>query len=722
MIEIIGTIGTVTYRNEDNHYTIARLKTPGQGETITIVGHLAGVGEGEGVKLTGRWVTHARYGEQFKVESYAVTLPETVSGMRQYLGSGIIKGLGKSMARRIVEHFGENSLEIIETRPERLMEIEGLGKSKMEMISRAWDRHHTARKVMQFLQEQGVGVTHASAILKYYGKNALKILRERPYRLARDLPGAGFRVADAIALQNGFKIDDPERIKSSFLYLLMKNEDEGHAFVPRDELVDRCVDLTGAGRSLVEAALDELSASKEAVLEKRAIHEVVYTKKMHRAETVIALKIKAMLSIPIMDQAMDEDSINGEVLCRLALKLSREQVGIVRDILGHRVAVITGGPGTGKTTLIRTLCALFRKLGRKVNLCAPTGRAARRLSEVTHRKASTLHRMLLYDPDSDIFNRNQDNPLDTDVVIVDEASMVDTYLMYHLVCALPLDSVLILVGDIFQLPSVGPGNVLSDIIASKAVAAFFLTRIFRQAEQSPIVMSAHAIRRGEMPMMEKRVKEDGPSEFYFIECNDPVRMVAIISDLCRCRIRNAFPHIDEIQVLTPMHKGETGTINLNLKLQEVLNDRPGGLGSHGITFRTGDKVMHLKNNYQKEVFNGDIGVVDEVIKSENRLVVDYDGRLVEYDILELDELTLAYAISVHKSQGSEYPAVVLAMSTMHYPLLRRNLLYTAITRGKKLVVLVGSTRAVEIAVHNNKTHLRMTGLKERCRFIQENCH
>ena len=757
MITISGTLQKITFKNEENHYTIARLKILKSKEAVTVVGHLAGIVEGEMLKLTGKWVTHTKYGDQFKVERFDVTLPATVSGIKRYLGSGIIPGIGKSMARRIVEHFKDEALTIIENEPERLMEVDGIGKSKLMSISNAWDKHHAVRKVMQFLQEKGIGVTHASAILNYYGKNALKVLRDTPYRLSKEIPEAGFTVADTIALQSGGDRNDPERIKASLLYLLFKNESDGHAYARRDDLVQQCIQLTDASAPLVDDAIDALKERKEIVIETREasatswppVHSalsshdaamchqmpkcpdassdlpnmatlpvpekeaVVYTRQMHRAESTIAMKIKAMRTLPVTDHNLDDESITHEVLSRLALQLSDEQVSIIRQILSHRVMVITGGPGTGKTTLVRAVCAVFRKLGKKVMLSAPTGRAARRLSEVTDRKAKTIHRMLLYDPDAEVFNRNQEHPLDTDVVVVDEASMVDVYLMYHLICAMPVNAVLILVGDIFQLPSVGPGNVLSDMIESSIITTFSLTRIFRQAEQSPIVMNAHAIRKGEMPLLEKRNKDDGPSEFYFIESPDPVRVVSIISDLCSHRIRNAFPHINEIQVLTPMHKGETGTINLNQRLQAVLNDHPGGLESRGILFKTGDKVMHLKNNYEKEVFNGDIGVVDEVIKSENRLVVNYDGRLVDYDLLELDELNLAYAISVHKSQGSEYSAVVIAMTTMHYPLLQRNLLYTAMTRGKALVIIVGARRALEIALHNNKTHLRFSGLKER---------
>lgn len=718
MTTIKGTLHRVTYKNEDNHYTIARLKIHDIREPVTIVGHLAGVAEGEMLLLTGRWVSHAKYGEQFKVERFEVALPSALADIRKYLSSGMIKGIGEAMAKKIVDHFKEQSLDIIENEPHRLCEITGIGKAKMTTVSRAWDQHHAVRKVMQFLQEHGVGIDHASSIINFYGRDALKVLKSKPYQVSRDIPDAGFEVADAIALKTGTDPKDPERIKASIIYLLLKNESDGHACSEQTDLIERCVRLTGADKESIEAALANLENGKEIVIEsdwQNSIKDrnitVVYTRKMHKAETGIALKIKAMLSISIPDYGLDDDEIAMEVVNRLAIKLSDEQQDIVKEILSHRVSVITGGPGTGKTTLIRAVCAVFGRLHQKIILGAPTGRAARRLSEVTNRKAATLHRMLLYDPDTELFGRNQDSPLDADVIIVDEASMVDTLLMYNLIMAVPMNGILILVGDIFQLPSVGPGNVLSDIISSGVVKTFSLTKIFRQAELSPIIVNAHCIRNGHMPSLERKTKEDGLSEFYFIENNDPDRVVKTITELCSSRIKNAFSHIDEIQVLTPMHKGEAGTINLNQKLQQALNNRSGGVESRGFVFKTGDKVMHLKNNYEKDVFNGDIGVVDEVVKSENRIVVDYDGRLVDYDILDLDELTLAYAVSVHKSQGSEYPAVVIALTTMHYPLLQRNLLYTAITRGKELVIIVGSRRAFEIALNNNRTDMRLSGLR-----------
>ncbi|WDP91261.1 MAG: ATP-dependent RecD-like DNA helicase [Desulfobacter sp.] len=708
MITIKGTLSRITFQNPDNHYTVCRIRVPKVMEPITVVGHLAGVAEGEQLELQGAWTSHPKFGDQFKAETYEVTLPATLSGIRKYLASGLIRGISAHLADKIVDTFGERTLDIIENEPDRLLDVHGIGKTKKNQIERAWNSHHSARRVMQYLQETPIGVTHAGTILKTYGNDALNILKTDPFRIARDIPAIGFRVVDQLAGGADVDRENENRLAACVICRLMLLEQDGHVFAQKEDLLRSCSDMARVESALFDGVLADLADKDEVVLD----GERVYLQPLFRAEAGIARRIGALLSMPARPFKIDEGQIAEEVLSALAVRLSEEQMDVVTRILEQKVSIITGGPGTGKTTLVRALCAVFRRLKLKVVLSAPTGRAARRLSEVTGKKASTLHKLLGFDHESGIFGRNFANPLDLDLFVVDEASMVDTVLMYRLLEAMPPMATLILVGDTFQLPSVGPGNVLSDMMASERVAVFSLTEIFRQAQESPIVMHAHAIRNGKMP----EVKGAGPekaSEFYFIENREPARVVETIAELCATRIPKAFPHIEEIQVLTPMHRGEAGTINLNQRLQAALNPRPGGIDSHGQTFKPGDKVMHLKNNYEKEVFNGDIGRVISADKAEGKVLVDYEGRTVPYELLELDELTLAYTISVHKSQGSEYDAVVIALTTAHFPLLQRNLLYTAMTRGRHLVIIVGASRAFEIAFENNKTALRLSGLKER---------
>jgi exodeoxyribonuclease V alpha subunit len=757
MITVKGILSRLTYQNPDNHYTVCKIQVPQIHEPITVVGHLAGVAQGESLTIEGKWISHPKYGDQFEAVTYQVTLPATIAGIRKYLGSGMIKGISKGLANRIVDAFKEDTLEIIENEPGKLETIHGIGKAKRDLIETAWNKHHSVRRVMQFLQDNRVGVLHAGSILKTYGSNSLNVLKTDPFLIAKDIQGFGFQVADTIARRNGIEREDDSRLKACLICQLLLEEQEGHVYARKQNLLTACSRMGGVDRELFEAPLNELANLKEVVVEPPE-EEIsrdetkgeqakdadtppaedpdftgpdfigsdfigpdslgenactkVYLARLFRAETRIASRIKALLTLKAPDYKISEDQIVEEVLTTLAVKLSREQLDVVTQVLQQKIAVITGGPGTGKTTLIRALCTVFKRLNLTVVLSAPTGRAARRMSEVTGKKAFTLHKLLGFDPENKSFDRNFTNPLDLDVFVVDEASMVDTLLMYHLVEAMPAMACLILVGDTFQLPSVGPGNVLSDVIASEQVRVFSLTKIFRQAKESPIVMHAHSIRNGKMPDF-KSATPDTLSEFYFIENQTPQRVVATILELCSKRVPAAFPHINEIQVLTPMHKGEAGTINLNQQLQAVLNDTKDGIESRGFVFKLGDKVMHLKNNYEKDVFNGDIGVVHEVSKSEGRVLVDYDGRIVSYDLLELDELTLAYTISVHKSQGSEYAAVIIALTTAHFPLLQRNLLYTAMTRGKHLVIIVGASRALEIAFQNNKTALRQSGLKEK---------
>ncbi len=722
MITIKGILERFTFRNPDNHYSIARLRVKKVSDPVTIVGYLAGVFEGETVEISGKWVSHPKYGEQFKIENYNIVLPATVSGVRHYLGSGMIKGINKSIAEKIVDHFKENTLEIIENEPEKLKEIRGIGSARKKLIEQSWNKHHAVRRVMNFLQENGAGVVNAGVILQTYGSGAMDVLQDDPYRLARDIPKIGFRTADLIALNTGIKPDHMKRLQACLIYSLLSLELEGHVYGLKKQVFESSSKISGVEPEKFEAALEDLADSNEIKIvydtDESETEEIksdeiqIYLSRLYMAESGIASKMKVVLSMPVNYQKLTADEIIEKIVTKLAIKLSSEQLEVITKVLNEKIVVITGGPGTGKTTIIRALCEVFQMLGQKTVLSAPTGRAARRLSEVSGKKAFTLHKLLGFDHESNTFEKNYTNPLDLDIFIVDEASMVDTMLMYRLVEAMPVTATLIIVGDTFQLPSVGAGNVLSDIIESGNIKVFSLTKIFRQARKSPIVLHAHDIRNGRMPQL-NAMESDELSEFYFIENRRPEKIVQTVIELCSKRIPEAFPHINEIQVLTPMHRGEAGTINLNHQLQKVLNKSRGGIKSGNFIFKQGDQVMHLKNNYEKDVFNGDIGIVHEIKESDNRVMVNYDNRIVEYDTLELDELTLAYAISVHKSQGSEYSAVIIALTRAHFPLLQRNLLYTAMTRGKNLVIIVGSSMAFQTAFNNNKAAIRHSGLKSR---------
>ena len=713
-----GHLERITYYNPENHYTIAKVKTIKTHNLVTVVGSLVAVSPGQALKMKGAWETHPKYGQQFKIKSYEVTLPATIDGIKKYLESGFIKGIGPAMANRIVNSFGADTFEIIEKNSGKLLEVEGIGKAKAALILNAWKDHHVARDLMQFLQEMGVNTSYCAKILREYGMDAVKIIRSDPYRLSTDISGIGFHVADKIAQKLGGSQDDPRRVRRCIIHLLQQFASQGHVFAYENQLFERCINLFQIDRDLTCDALDALSAAGELVIENAADdHDSrsVYLKTLHKAENGIANRLKAMLSVPVIPPDIDTESISTEVQKKLSIILSSEQLDVLKEILSHRAAIITGGPGTGKTTLIRSINAIFAALGKHVLPAAPTGRAARRLSEVTRRKAKTIHKLLGYNFKEDLFDKNQDNPLDADAVIIDEASMVDTLLMFHLIQAVPMTSVLILVGDIFQLPSVGPGNVLSDMIQSTRTPVYYLKKIFRQAHESPIIVNAHRIRQGEFPLLKPLDDSEDLSDFYFLEQNDPDKVVSTIVKLCSKAIPMRFDldSVHDVQVLTPMHKGVVGTTNLNQVLQKVLNTNPVMIETRGNTFKMGDKVMHLINNYQKEVFNGDIGTISAIDRKKEVLSVDYYGRIVNYDFSEMDEISLSYAISVHKSQGSEYPAVIVPIMHQHYVLLQRNLLYTAITRGKSLVILIGTKKALSIAINNNKPKKRLSGLAYR---------
>ena len=715
MTELKGQIERITYCNEETGYTVAKLKAEGGAGLVTIVGSIPGLSPGETVKLKGEWQSHAKYGQQFKTSSCELVMPATVSGIERYLGSGMIKGIGPVMARRLVSKFAIETLNVIDRDIERLREVDGIGEKRIGMIGNAWQTQKEIRDVMVFLQGHGVSPAYAVKIFKQYGKEAVPVVRDNPYRLAEDVFGIGFLTADRIAENLGIAKDSPIRARAGIQYILNQLSDEGHVYYPFDQLVEQCEKILEIGQSIILDAISSAASDRRIIIEETgdpaACDKAVYLVRFHVSEQGIARRLGDLLAHPKQLPLMDRDALLAAASRQLGLTLSRQQVLAVRDSVERKVMVITGGPGTGKTTVIKSIIAIQERIGHRVLLAAPTGRAARRMSDATGREARTIHRLLEFSPKEGRFKKDEQNPLEAETFVIDECSMIDTILMYHLLKAIPMRATLILVGDVDQLPSVGAGNVLKDIIDSHVVPVVRLNEIFRQSRDSMIIVNAHRVNNGLMPIL----TGTGRSDFQFIEMEDPDAAVERLVGLCRERIPRKFGYhsIDDIQVLTPMHKGTVGALNLNAELQKHLNPSKDELLRGGKTFKTGDKVMQIKNNYDKDVYNGDIGRIKRIDREEQEVYVDFYGKLVSYDLSDLDELVLAYATSVHKAQGSEYPAVVMPILMQHYILLQRNLLYTGITRGKKLVVLLGTKKALSIAVGNDRQQMRYTLLKQR---------
>jgi exodeoxyribonuclease V alpha subunit len=729
-IAVQGTVHKITYHHPETNYTVLRLdveNAPG----VTVVGGVYPVSEGEEIKVFGFWKTHPRYGQQFQADHWEKVDPATLEGIEKYLGSGMIKGIGPTYARRLVDAFGLETLRILSQEPHRVLEVEGIGAARARGIMQAWEAQRGMQDIMVFLQGHGIGAALALKIYRFYGLDTIRRVKDNPYALARDIYGVGFVLADRIAARLGISGDFPLRVQAGVLHVLKEFVDQGHCFVLFSALIRNAATLLRVGEGVIEDAVEKLAASSDVILEQTTSEERahVYLADLYHAEQRVAEALHRLLSSPSVTLGGGRKGAAGsraepreligltdlELVDPSFAVLEEEQQEAVRQALQQKVLVITGGPGTGKTTLLNSLLAVLRRAKFSFVLAAPTGRAAKRMAESAGEEAMTIHRLLEYNPHEGGFQRSEDRPLEADVVIIDEASMVDLALMDNLLRAIDRHSHLVLIGDVDQLPSVGPGSVLRDLIDSGMIPVVMLRRIFRQDRHSLIVANAHRILQGQSLVTPSDSSE---RDFILLARESEEEILQSVKDLVKDELpRTLSLAADEvahaIQLLTPMHRGTLGTIQLNREMQNLLNPIGDSLQHGEILLRANDKVMQLRNNYDKGIYNGDLGRITDIDRKEGKVQVDYYDKTVEYNDDELDEISLAYATSIHKSQGSEYPVVVIPLHMSHYMMLHRSILYTAVTRGKKKVVLVGSRRALAMAIQNVRLERRYTGLKEK---------
>ena len=704
MLKLRCVVERITYQNPENGYSVMRVKVKGYDDLVTLVGNLLEVPAGSVLLCEGDWKVDKRYGSQFVCQSWEEVMPATVYGIEKYLGSGLVKGIGPKFAQLIVRQFGLETIDVIETDIDRLYEVPGIGKKRVEKIRESWEKQKDIKNVMLFLQGHGVSTAYAAKIYRQYGKESIDLVKENPYRLADDIWGIGFKTADSIAAKMGYEKNDLRRCQSGLIYTLNQLANEGHVYAEEEQLVKAALELLEADEVPIREALTHMAQTEDLKLE----DEAIYLPPFYFAEVGTTNRLLALLRESEQDifaKEIDVQALSKET----GIEYDEVQLQAIEEAIRSKVMVLTGGPGTGKTTTTQGIIAALKHMGLRILLAAPTGRAAKRMSEATGMEAKTIHRLLEFNP-KDGYKRNDENPLEGDALIVDECSMIDVILMNNLMKAIPSSMRVVFVGDIDQLPSVGAGNVLRDIIESEKIPVIRLTRIFRQAQTSRIVMSAHAINQGHFPDTSNGKQTD----FFFIQQEEPEKVAEDIVNLVKNRLPKAYSQkVSNIQVLTPMQRGVVGAANLNMALQNALNPTQIALNRGGYSFRQGDRVMQLRNNYDKDVFNGDLGYVESVDMEERTLLVNFEERQVEYEASELDELTLAYATTIHKSQGSEYPIVVMPILMTHYVMLQRNLVYTGITRAKKICVLIGTKKALSFAIRNMSVLKRNTKLKER---------